>query len=81
MSVDVRAPARKRSVILSGHATSITLEDPFWEALKSLAQKKGVPVTALINQVDRARGQNTLSSAVRLFILGALQDAHNTPPR
>ncbi|MBN8521206.1 MAG: ribbon-helix-helix domain-containing protein [Alphaproteobacteria bacterium] len=80
MSVDISAPARKRSVILSGHATSITLEDPFWAALKSLAQKKGVTVTTLINQVDRTRGQNTLSSAVRLFILGALQDTHNNKP-
>ena len=59
---------RKRSVVIAGHATSLTLEEPFWEDLGEIARRRGVSVTALVRTVDAGRSGN-LSSALRLFVL------------
>jgi len=64
---------RKRSVLLSGHPTSVTLEEPFWEALKELAQRRGLSVNALIEEIDQTREGN-LSSAIRVHVLAAYRD-------
>ncbi len=61
--------ATKRSVTIAGHATSITLEEPFWSALKAIAAKRNQSLQALIADIDGQRGENNLSSALRLFIL------------
>ncbi|HZT86841.1 MAG TPA: ribbon-helix-helix domain-containing protein [Stellaceae bacterium] len=58
----------KHSVRIAGHATSVSLEAAFWEALQAIAARRGVSVNALLAGVDRARGGN-LSSAIRLFVL------------
>lgn len=63
----------KRSVTLSGHSTSLTLEAAFWDALAILAQEQGVSHSALIARIDAARGAEGLSSAVRVHILKAFQ--------
>lgn len=59
----------KRSFTLAGHRTSISLEAPFWEALKEAAIREGVPLAALVARIDAARGQAGLSSAVRVWLL------------
>ena len=59
---------RKRSVVIAGHATSLTLEEPFWQDLREVARRRGVSVTALVRTVDAGRNGN-LSSALRLFVL------------
>jgi predicted DNA-binding ribbon-helix-helix protein len=61
-------PLVKRSVRVSGHPTSISLEAPFWEALREIATRRGQSVNALLSTIDAERGGN-LSSAVRLFVL------------
>ena len=61
-------PLVKRSVRVSGHPTSISLEAPFWEALRELSARRGLSVNALLSMIDAERGGN-LSSAVRLFVL------------
>ena len=58
---------RKRSVIVAGHATSLSLEEPFWQDLRAVARGRGTSLNALISAVDRERRGN-LSSALRLFI-------------
>lgn len=58
---------RKRSIRISGHATSLTLEEPFWRDLRTLAKKRGLSLNALVSGIDAGRGGN-LSSALRLFI-------------
>lgn len=63
--------AVKRSVTIAGHATSVTLEQPFWDHLQSLAKKQGVTMNALITLIDEKRGTN-LSSAIRLYVLHSL---------
>ena len=60
----------KRSIVLSGHKTSISLEDAFWDGLKALADARNVSVASLVHDIDASRGENNLSSAVRQFVLG-----------
>jgi predicted DNA-binding ribbon-helix-helix protein len=64
----------KRSVSIAGHRTSVSLEEPFWEALRSIADSRGVSVQALIGRIDAGRGEQNLSSAIRVFVLMAVQD-------
>ena len=66
-----RAAARpvKRSFSLSGHRTSISLEAAFWEALREAAAADGVSMTAVVGQIDKARGDAGLSGAVRVWVL------------
>ncbi|WP_333794374.1 ribbon-helix-helix domain-containing protein [Hyphomicrobium sp.] len=59
----------KRSFSIRGHRTSISLEEPFWEALKEAAAKERMSLAALIARIDERRGAAGLSSAVRVWIL------------
>lgn len=65
-----RDPARlaKRSILVAGHHTSLTLEDLFWSRLKDIAHARGVSVNALVTEIDAGRTGN-LSGAVRVFVL------------
>lgn len=63
---------KKRSVLVSGHPTSVTIEAPFWEALKALSIRDGVSINCLISQIDTTREPScNLSSAIRLHVLEA----------
>ncbi|HXQ67865.1 MAG TPA: ribbon-helix-helix domain-containing protein [Alphaproteobacteria bacterium] len=64
------ASLRKRSVTIAGHRTSVSLEAPFWSALKEMAAERGISLNALIEEIDRGRAGN-LSSAIRVFVLRA----------
>ncbi|MBP2236930.1 putative DNA-binding ribbon-helix-helix protein [Sinorhizobium kostiense] len=60
----------KHSATLHGHRTSFTLEDPFWQELKSIAKSRGIPLARLIVEIDDSRGsEGNLSSALRLYVL------------
>jgi predicted DNA-binding ribbon-helix-helix protein len=59
---------RKRSVMIAGHPTSVTLEEPFWEELREVARRRDLSLNALVGLVD-ARRHGNLSSALRLFVL------------
>ena len=59
----------KRSVSIAGHRTSIALEPEFWDALKEIARERDLSVSALIAEVDAARGAANLSRALRLHVL------------
>ncbi len=63
---------RKRSVVVSGHKTSVSLEDAFWRELTTAARQRGVSVNQLIGAIDGARVGN-LSSAIRIFVLEELR--------
>jgi predicted DNA-binding ribbon-helix-helix protein len=58
----------KRSVVVEGHRTSISLEPAFWEALKELAAERALSINKLIAEIDRERAGN-LSSAIRVYLL------------
>jgi predicted DNA-binding ribbon-helix-helix protein len=63
----------KRSVSITGHRTSISLEEPFWEELREIAQRDKLSVQALIGRIDAERGEQNLSSAIRVFVLNDLR--------
>lgn len=64
---------KKRSVTIAGHRTSITLEDVFWDALKNIAQARGISLAALIVEIDENR-QTGLSSALRVYAMEKTAD-------
>jgi len=59
---------KKRSVLIAGHATSLSLEAEFWSALQEVARRRGVSLNRLVASVDAVRAGN-LSSALRVFVL------------
>jgi predicted DNA-binding ribbon-helix-helix protein len=64
---------RKRSVLIAGHRTSLSLESAFWEQLKAIAGRRRISLNKLIEEIDRTRSTEdkpaNLSSAIRLFVL------------
>ena len=66
------APPKKRSVIIAGHQTSISLEPMFWAALEAEARERGCPVNALVTEIDVARldaeRPPNLTSAIRQWL-------------
>jgi len=74
-SPDLDTSIRKRSVEIAGHRTSVSIEQPFWDALKALADQDGISVNGLIAKIDGAREHN-LSSAIRVYVLKRLQETN-----
>ncbi|PSC05109.1 aryl-sulfate sulfotransferase [Alsobacter soli] len=64
----------KRSVLLAGHRTSVSIEEPFWDALKDMARARGLSLNSLIAQIDAERQDANLSSAIRVAVLAHYQD-------
>jgi predicted DNA-binding ribbon-helix-helix protein len=59
----------KRSIVIAGHKTSISIEEPFWKGLREIAAAKGLKVSDLVASIDNGRQQGNLSSHIRLFVL------------
>jgi predicted DNA-binding ribbon-helix-helix protein len=59
----------KRSVIRNGHKSSISLEDQFWDALREIAERKDMAISALVAAIDHSRTTSNLSSAIRVYVL------------
>lgn len=59
----------KRSVMVGGHKTSVSLEDAFWDSLKEIAARRGVSLSTQLAGIDTHRSTHNLSSAIRLFVL------------
>jgi len=62
---------KKRSVVIGGHRTSISLEEPFWDVLKNIAAERKLSVNQIVTEIDRNR-QGNLSSAIRIYVLQSL---------
>ena len=63
---------RKRSILIAGHSTSVSLEDAFWQELKIIAAARGQSLNQLAAEIDAARTGN-LSSALRIFVLSEIR--------
>lgn len=73
----------KRSLVISGHRTSVSLEDAFWLRLRRIALERDQSVNALASTIDALRGAANLSSAIRVFVLeaeSASPDRPDAPP-
>jgi predicted DNA-binding ribbon-helix-helix protein len=65
----MKSPVVKRSIVIAGHKTSVSLEDAFWSGLKDVAAARSVTLSDLVGSIDADRRQGNLSSAIRLFVL------------
>ena len=65
----MKSPVVKRSIVIAGHKTSVSLEDAFWDALKEIAGRRRATLSDLVASIDSSRTQGNLSSAIRLFVL------------
>ncbi len=69
----MKSPVVKRSIVIAGHKTSISLEDAFWKALKDIAIARHATLSDLVASIDTERQHGNLSSAIRLFVLDHYQ--------
>jgi len=72
-TANMKSPVIKRSVVIGGHKTSVTLEDAFWRSLKEIAAGRRITLSALVAGIDTERQHGNLSSAIRLFVLDHYQ--------
>lgn len=69
----MKSPVRKRSILLNGHKTSVSVEDEFWTALKEIAAVRSMTLSNLGSEIDKGREGGNLSSALRLYALAYYQ--------
>ncbi|MDE1973397.1 MAG: ribbon-helix-helix domain-containing protein [Hyphomicrobiales bacterium] len=73
----MKSPVVKRSIVIAGHKTSVSLEDAFWNGLKDVATSRRMTLSDLVGAIDTERRQGNLSSAIRLFVLEHYQTRMN----
>lgn len=65
----MKSPVVKRSIVIAGHKTSVSLEDAFWQGLREIASIRNMTLSDLVASIDTDRHEGNLSSAIRLFVL------------
>ena len=65
----MKSPVAKRSIVVGGHKTSVSLEEGFWSSMKEISGVRRMTLSELVGEIDTARQQGNLSSAIRLFVL------------
>jgi predicted DNA-binding ribbon-helix-helix protein len=65
----MKSQVAKRSIVVAGHKTSVSLEDAFWKGLKEIAGRREITLSDLVAAIDSQRDHGNLSSAIRLFVL------------
>jgi predicted DNA-binding ribbon-helix-helix protein len=65
----MKSPVVKRSIVIAGHKTSVSLEDAFWKGLKEIAGARDTTLSDLVAAIDSERQHGNLSSAIRLYVL------------
>ena len=83
----MKSPVVKRSIVIAGHKTSVSLEDAFWKGLKEIAGGRDMTLSDLVSTIDSDRRHGNLSSEIRLFVLdyyraqipGYQSEQHGTP--
>jgi predicted DNA-binding ribbon-helix-helix protein len=74
----MNSPVIKRSIVIAGHKTSVSLEDAFWNGLKDIAVGRHMTLSELVATIDTGRPHGNLSSAIRLFVLSHYQARTNS---
>ena len=77
----MKSPVVKRSIVIAGHKTSVSLEDAFWKGLKDIATERQITLSDLVATIDTDRRQGNLSSAIRLFVLDYYRALNNVGRR
>jgi len=77
----MKSPVVKRSIVVAGHKTSVSLEDAFWTGLKDIAVVRQIALSDLVASIDAERRHGNLSSAIRLFVLDHYRTQSNAAGR
>jgi predicted DNA-binding ribbon-helix-helix protein len=77
----MKSAIAKRSIVIEGHKTSVSLEDAFWHTLREIARERNETLSGLIATIDGERGCGNLSSAIRLFVLARYRPDANAGAR
>jgi predicted DNA-binding ribbon-helix-helix protein len=70
----------KRSIVIDGHKTNVSLEDAFWRGLKEIARGQQATLSNVVAEIDKSRQHGNLSSAIRLFVLEWVRAPATTGP-
>jgi predicted DNA-binding ribbon-helix-helix protein len=65
----MKSPVVKRSIVVAGHKTSVSLEEAFWTSMKEISASRDMTLSDMVSEIDKGRAQGNLSSAIRLFVL------------
>ena len=65
----MKSPVVKRSIVVAGHKTSVSLEEEFWNSMKEISSARDITLSDLVSEIDKSRRQGNLSSAIRLYVL------------
>ncbi len=76
----MKSPVIKRSIVIAGHKTSVSLEDAFWKSLKQIAGERQMTLSDLVATIDTERRHGNLSSGIRLFVLDYFQAQNSNRP-
>ena len=76
----MKSPVVKRSIVIAGHKTSVSLEDAFWKGLKEIAGGRDLTLSDLVSTIDSERRHGNLSSAIRLFVLNHYRSQAGAQP-
>jgi predicted DNA-binding ribbon-helix-helix protein len=77
----MKSPVVKRSIVIAGHKTSVSLEDAFWKSLKEIAGGRHMTLSDLVAVIDSERQHGNLSSAIRLFVLDFYRNQLSGEPK
>lgn len=77
----MKSPVVKRSIVIAGHKTSVSLEDAFWTGIKDIAVARRITLSDLVASIDTGRQHGNLSSAIRLFVLDHYRSQGNVDLR
>ena len=70
----VKSPILKRSIVIAGHKTSVSLEEPFWLCLREIAEAQQVSLSSVVAGIEASRPGGNLSSAIRTFVLNKVRE-------
>ena len=76
----MKSPVVKRSIVVAGHKTSVSLEEAFWNGMKEISALRNITLSELVGEIDNNRQQGNLSSAIRLFVLDYFRSRAICPP-
>lgn len=79
----MKSPVVKRSIVVAGHKTSVSLEEAFWNGMKEISGLRNMTLSELVGEIDNNRQQGNLSSAIRLFVLDHFKNraANSSEPK
>jgi predicted DNA-binding ribbon-helix-helix protein len=75
----MKSPVVKRSIVVAGHKTSVSLEEAFWNGMKEISGLRNMTLSELVGEIDGNRQQGNLSSAIRLFVLDYFKNRAMAP--